>query len=245
MFWSVLCVFQTTQTHTYIYRGDVSVNLFTTNLHNLLNMPRILCLCSGTGSVGQPFRAAGWEVIDVDWDGRYNAEIQTDITKWDYKSAFPPQYFSVIWASPDCTQYSRAKTTGPPRDFEKADKLVQACRDIIEYNGSGIFWIENPDSGELKRRPCIDGLPYVRVDYCMYGAPYRKRTRLWTNVQNYTPRMCDMSHCVDGRHPATAQRGYRKDDRRSGDQTFTRDQLHRLPKELCEEIFAICQSSMI
>ena len=97
------------------------------------NMPRALFLCSGTGSVGFPFREAGWEVTDVDWCPRFNPDIATDITTWDYKSVFGPGYFDLIWASPDCTQYSRAKTTGPPRNYEKADKLVQACRDIIEY----------------------------------------------------------------------------------------------------------------
>ena len=201
-------------------------------------MPRALFLCSGTGSVGEPFREAGWDVIDVDWDGRYGAEIQTDITTWDYAAAFPPDHFDVVWASPDCTQYSRAKTTGPPRDFEKADRLVQACREIVNYFYPVIWWIENPDSGLLKTRPCVEGLPYIRVDYCMYGAPYRKRTRLWTNCIDWTPKMCDRSHCINGRHAASAQRGYSKGDRRFGDQTFTRDQLHRLPRALCDEIFS-------
>ena len=51
-------------------------------------MPEARFLCSGTGSVGAPFREGGWEVTNVDWDGRFNAEIQADITKWDYKAAF-------------------------------------------------------------------------------------------------------------------------------------------------------------
>ena len=96
-------------------------------------MPKALFLCSGTGSVGEPFRQAGWDVTDVDWDGRYGAEIITDITTWDYKSAFEKGHFDVIWASPDCTQYSRARTTGGPRNYEKADRLVRACRDVVEY----------------------------------------------------------------------------------------------------------------
>ena len=96
-------------------------------------MPKALFLCSGTGSVGEPFREAGWEVTDVDWCPRFNPEIVTDITTWDYKSAFKPGYFDAIWASPDCRMYSRARTTGGPRNYEKADRLVQACRDIIEY----------------------------------------------------------------------------------------------------------------
>ena len=102
-------------------------------------MPKALFLCSGTGSVGEPFRKAGWCVTDVDWDGRYNAEIQTDITMWDYK-AFPPGHFHTIWASPDCRMYSRARATGGPRDFEKADRLVQACIDIIEYFDPAIWF---------------------------------------------------------------------------------------------------------
>ena len=116
-------------------------------------MPKALFLCSGTGSVGEPFREAGWEVIDVDWDGRYNAEIQTDITTWDYKAAFGKGHFNVVWASPDCTQYSMARTTAKtPRDLEKADRLVQSCRHIIEYLQHPCWFIENPDCGYLKTR---------------------------------------------------------------------------------------------
>ena len=61
------------------------------------------------------------------------------------------------------------------------------------------------------------------------------------NCTDWTPKMCDRSHCINGRHAATAQRGCKKGDRRSGDQTFTRDELHRLPKELCEELFSVAQ----
>ena len=103
-----------------------------------------------------------------------------------YRSAYEPGHFDVVWASPDCRMYSRARTTGGPRNFEKADCLVQACRDIIEYLQPNCWFIENPDSGLLKTRPCISGLSYVRVGYCMYGCPYRKRTRLWTKCTDWT-----------------------------------------------------------
>ena len=76
----------------------------------LLKMTKALFLCSGTGSVGIPFRQNGWGVVDVDWDGRFGAEIQTDITAWDYKAMFHPGEFDVVWASPDCTQYSIERT---------------------------------------------------------------------------------------------------------------------------------------
>ena len=76
------------------------------------------------------------------------------------------------------------------------DQIISSwtCRDTIEYLQPCCWFIENPDSGDLKRRPCIEGLSYVRVEYCMYGCPYRKRTRLWTNCTDWTPKLCDRSH---------------------------------------------------
>ena len=203
-------------------------------------MPKALFLCSGTGSVGKPFRESGWDVTDVDWDGRFQAEIVTDILTWDYKVAFPKGYFDVVWASPDCTQYSCARTTAKtPRNFERADRLVAKCREIIEYFQPRHWFIENPDTGLLKTRDVVAGLPFVLVDYCMYGAPYRKRTRIWTNAR-WTPLMCDRSHCINGRHLKTAQRrpckGYGDHDK------CTLDELHALPTRLSAEIHNIVQT---
>ena len=82
-------------------------------------MPKALFLCSGTGSVGEPFREGGWEVTDVDWDGRFGAEIVEDITTMNYKTMFEPGEFDVVWASPDCTQYSIARTRAPPHEILK------------------------------------------------------------------------------------------------------------------------------
>ena len=206
---------------------------------HVLNATRTF-LCSGTGSVGEPFREAGWEVTDVDWDGRYAAEIQVDITTWDYKNAFEPGHFDVVWGSPDCRMYSITRTRAmTPRYIEGNDKLVQACCDIIEYlQPRGCWFIENPDTGLLKHRGVVAGLPYVRVDYCMCGAPYRKRTRIWTNGE-WTPKLCDRSHLVNGRHKMTAQRGPSRNCCSGHGDRCTLDQLHRLPAELCREIYNV------
>ena len=195
-------------------------------------MPKALFLCSGTGSVGEPFREGGWEVIDVDWDNRFGAEIVEDITKWNYKAMFEPGEFDVVWASPDCVQYSIARTCAKtPRDFEKADKLVKACLDIIEHLKPQLWFIENPDTGYLKTRAVVEGLPWVRVDYCMYGALYRKRTRIWTNCTSWKPKLCDRSHVINGKHASMAQHAPSKGYKTS----FSKDALHRLPKELCND----------
>ena len=204
-------------------------------------MPSALFLCSGTGSVGEPFREAGWEVIDVDWDGRYNPTHVVDLMTWD--CPYEPGHFDAIWCSPDCTQYSRARARAKtPRDLVKADALVKRCLGLIQTLRPKVWFLENPDSGLLRTRPFMQALSYVRVDYCCYQDPalYRKRTAIWTNAVNWQPMLCDRSHLIDGKHAATAQRGPRKG---GGDQRFSRDELHRLPRRLCQEILDVCQSS--
>ena len=104
-----------------------------------------------------PFREAGWQVVEVDWDPRYKPTHCCDLMTWD--CPYEPGFFDCIWCSPDCTQYSIARTTAKtPRDLVKADALVQRCLDLIRQLKPNVWWIENPDSGYLKSRPCVQGL---------------------------------------------------------------------------------------
>ena len=57
---------------------------------------KLLELFSGTKSVGKVAEQLGYEVTSLDLK---NADINTDILKWDY-TIYEPQHFDVIWASP-------------------------------------------------------------------------------------------------------------------------------------------------
>ena len=116
---------------------------------------RVLELFAGTQSVGKVARELGFEVISLDRD--MDADIKTDIMNWDY-TQYEPKHFDIIWASPPCTEYSRAKTTGV-RDIEGANAIVQQTLDIIEYFEPKYWMIENPQSGLLKDQLCMYGLP--------------------------------------------------------------------------------------
>ena len=198
-------------------------------------MPRLLELFSGTGSIGKIFRARGWEVVSVDCDAKMQPTIVADIGTFDYKML--GGYYDAVWCSPPCTQYSIARSHAKtPRGLEGADRLVRRCRDIISYFQPLAYFIENPHSGLLKRRDVVSDLPYVVVDYCQYGWPYRKRTIIFTNAtgQGWT-KLCEHDcEASDGkRHTNWAQ----KAGKHRGD-GFTREELYALPPLLCEEIYS-------
>jgi hypothetical protein len=149
---------------------------------------------------------------------------------WDY-TIFPPGHFDFVWGSPPCTEYSAARTRAKrPRDLDGADALVRKTLEIIEYFAPPLWLLENPQTGLLKTRPIMDGIPWRDVTYCKYGFPYRKQTRLWGffpfDLRPICRKRDPCASVVDGRHGSTAQRG-------SG---FTLRQLYAIPPQLCEEI---------
>ena len=160
---------------------------------------KLLELFSGTGSVGAVAKDLGFSVVSLDFK---NADINCDILNWDYKK-YEVGYFQFIWASPPCTEYSKAKITGA-RKLDEANKLVLKTIEIIKYVQPQFWVIENPQTRLLKRQSFMDELRYVDVDYCKYGLAYRKRTRLWNNLAEFKPRdLCkkDCGNIVDGKHP--------------------------------------------
>ena len=113
----------------------------------------LLELCSGTQSVGKVARELGYEVVCLDRD--LDADITCDIMDWDYK-VFLPGAFDVIWASPPCTEYSRAKTVGV-RKIEESNEIVQRTFDIIDYFQPRFYIVENPQTGLLKQQAIMQG----------------------------------------------------------------------------------------
>jgi hypothetical protein len=112
--------------------------------------------------------------------------------------------------------------------------------EIFEYFHPMWWFMENPQTGLLKTRDVVRNLPYKDVTYCSYGAPFRKKTRVWTNCDVWKPRpLCDKKTCpavVDGRHIKSAQRG--PCGGRGSSDACKLNELHAIPRELVLEIEA-------
>ncbi len=100
----------------------------------------------------------------------------------------------------------------------------------------------------------MQGIPFRDVSYCKYGMPYRKLTRIWTDLGDdyWTPRpTCLVENCSHkaqfGCHAKSAQRrpcimavSERERLQEGGEKRthdhFTREELYTIPAELCDEI---------
>jgi len=199
---------------------------------------RLLELFSGTQSVSRAFEELGWETVTVDICDRHSPTHSIDVLDFQYKQ-YPPLHFDCVWASPPCTEFSRAKTRGGPRNLILANALVAKSLEIIAYFDC-TYIIENPQTGLLPKQRVVKDLPFKDVSYCKYGSPYRKHTRLWHNLGEYLalkPICCKETPCkakkATGRHAKSAQRG---PSFSNTNDSCTLDELHALPVDLCRDI---------
>ena len=202
-----------------------------------------LVLCSGTGSVEKVLQQIypGIHIVSLDIDAKSAATHVRDLRIFVQAELFeyPPGHFDILWASPPCTEYSRAKTT-QARDWPTADLLVASVLACLVHLRPSYWFIENPD-GYLQHRPLM--LPYApymqRVSYCHYGTLYRKNTCIWTNALVDKLSRCSVTTpCASrkkwGRHLCTAQAGPSNQVPGSGNGK----NVYAIPAELLRRLFA-------
>ncbi len=204
-------------------------------------MPHLLELFCGTKSISKVFEQHGWKCTSLDWDPKMQPTICCNILDVTPEMILEHGRPDVIWASPLCTHYSRARTTAlTPRDLEGSDKLVQKVLDLAKHFDVP-FFMENPHSGLLKARAVVQGIPMRVIDYCCYAdddfpGKYRKRTAIWTNT-GWSPArpLCVPStchFCTDGKkHDQGAQRRTKE-----GKHQHSLHQLYSIPPALPEEL---------
>ena len=170
-------------------------------------MKRLLELFCGTKSVGKIFQAKGYEVISLDYDNQFEPTIHTDILDWEY-TLYPPDYFEVIWNSPDCSTFSIAsrgkyRSVAEPygkdneykQQAELGNRLVDKVIEILNYFTPKYWFIENP-KGLMNHYPPLkdfiaNGGHYkTLVYYANYDWKFPKPTHIWSNIKLWEDEVC-------------------------------------------------------
>ena len=182
---------------------------------------RVLDLFTGTGSIKKVCEELNFKVVSLDIDPKFNPDVCADILTFDFQCVWKPGDFDIIWASPPCQVFSRARqcNIGKTINGETMTRatlerdtinlgvpLLRKTEEIIVYLKPQKWFIENPYFGSMKNY--IDSECYI-FDYCMFGFEYRKRTSIWSNLK-LKDCMCDRSHLINGRHKMAAKGSYNK-----------------------------------
>lgn len=99
----------------------------------------MLDLCCGLKGASQAMSEAGWDVVTLDVEAKFNPDVVANLNTWEYTGPTP----DLIWASPPCTEFSRESMpwcrTGKHPDMA----LVMACKRVIEQTRPKYWVIEN------------------------------------------------------------------------------------------------------
>jgi hypothetical protein len=158
----------------------------------------LISLFDYTGNASEPYRKAGWNIIQVD------VKLGIDVFIWNYKSDIEKYRYSDhhkpivgIIAMIPCTDYANSGA----KHFKEKDsdgrtiesqKLVARTKEILDYCWYSTllkFWqVENPMSRIHKLNPWL-GKVKLKFDPCDYAgydpvpdnSRYNKKTWLWGN----------------------------------------------------------------
>ena len=216
-------------------------------MENKYKQLKILELFCGTKSFSKVAEERGHKVFTLDFDKQFNPDLCIDILNFDV-SMLPEEFRhpDIVWASPPCTEYSKAKSQGK-RDIEGANRIVLKTLKIIKELNPKFWIIENPQTGLLKNQEFMKGIHFTDVSYCKYGMPYRKQTRFWNNI-NLKLELCnkDCDFIIDGlkgkRHLGSAGTGGKGQGHKISysNKSYKQIEKYALPKKLCEEILNQC-----
>jgi hypothetical protein len=139
-------------------------------------------LCSGLGGFCQAFVDAGWEVITVDIEPRFNPTVCADITKIDWtifkRDVLGGRSPDVLLASPPCERLSIAGGAWPAEGIGLALAIVGACLEAVVALEPKRWVVENPKA----RLRWFIGKPRITIRQKDFGGPWPKPTDLWGNI---------------------------------------------------------------
>jgi len=200
----------------------------------MVNTIELFC---GTKSFSKVAKLKGYNTYTVDIDKKFNPDLVSDIMDLDVSKL--PKNPLIVWASPPCTEYSRAKSQGI-RDISGANKIVLKTIEIIKELKPKYWIIENPQTGLLTKQDFMQDLKFTDASYCMYGLPYKKQTRFWNNILNLKLKTCNKlcGQMIGNRHIGSCGTGGKGQGHKIKYSNRSYDKLEKyaIPPELIKEI---------
>jgi DNA adenine methylase len=158
---------------------------------------KMIEMFKGTGSVGKVFKKK-FDVVSIDFDPKFEPDIETDILDWDYKKWYNETKFKpdFIWASPPCNTFSKLAYPLKERNIKTAEpysarakigtKIAHKTIEIVKYfekvNPNLVYIIENPKA-MLRLDKEYKKLPFLNTTlYCLYNDTRYKPTDFWSNI---------------------------------------------------------------
>ena len=96
-------------------------------------------------------------------------------------------------------------------------------------------------TGKLKDQSFMKEFKFVDGDYCMYGAPYRKRTRFWTNKEDCNLKLCDKKcgSFIDGKHIGSCGCGGKGQghNKSYSNKSYSLHEKYSIPEDLIFSLF--------
>jgi len=147
------------------------------SLQRILIRPVIVSLFDYCGSWSEPYRRAGYRVLQVD------KKLGFDIFKWNYK-AIKPGLVGGILAAPPCDDFASsgaqywAKKNHDGRTAASV-RLVKEILVIVRYFKPQFWVIENPVGRLNTLIPALKSFGPWYFQPWQFGDPWSKKTGLW------------------------------------------------------------------
>lgn len=161
-----------------------------------MEKPISLELFSGSKTVSTVLSSHGFDARTVDINEKLTPSLCCNILNFNYKDC--PGEVELIWASPDCTCFSRTAESGlwkkeikkyrqynyTPLTKKSRSALLLLIKtiEIIKHYKPAVWFIENP-VGRMRHIPELQLFAPFRysVNYKDFGFDYSKETDIYTN----------------------------------------------------------------
>ena len=214
---------------------------------------KVIELFAGKQSFSKVAQELGFVTFTTDKNDLNGIDYVVDILNFDFNRV--PFIPDILWASPDCSVFSKAsgnihfdskklkpKTEKAKMALKIIDKTLEIIQHYLNINPNLKYYIENPVGRLIKylqQGKMFDDkfeIPrIITVDQCQYGREYQKATYLFTNdfcfkVRKRCPGI--IAGCHHKRNIKDAGSGLRKS---FGDNQGYYERA-KIPYQLCFEI---------